>query len=85
MAQIEGKCEPRFEAVRGALAQYLDSGEERGASLVVDIDGDRRCLGLTGPPGRGGRGYGFPPWTRRSPGTGRSSRRLARKASWSAI
>jgi len=53
MAQIEGKCEPRFEAVRGALAQYLDSGEERGASLVVDIDGDRRCLGLTGPLGRG--------------------------------
>src|SRR5215471_6793278 len=40
MAQIEGKCEPRFEAVRGALAQYLDSGEELGASLVVDIDGD---------------------------------------------
>jgi len=40
MAQIEGKCEPRFEAVRGALAQNLDSGEELGASLVVDIDGD---------------------------------------------
>jgi CubicO group peptidase (beta-lactamase class C family) len=40
MAQIEGKCEPRFEAVRGALAQYLDTGEELGASLVVDIDGD---------------------------------------------
>jgi CubicO group peptidase (beta-lactamase class C family) len=40
MAQIEGKCEPRFEAVRGALAQYLDSGEELGASLAVDIDGD---------------------------------------------
>jgi len=39
MAQIEGKCEPRFEAVRGALAQNLDSGEELGASLVVDIDG----------------------------------------------
>src|SRR6266516_2669910 len=40
MAQIAGKREPRFEAVRGALAQYLDSGEELGASLVVDIDGD---------------------------------------------
>src|SRR5262245_5568154 len=40
MAQIEGRCEPRFEAVRGALAQNLDSGEELGASLVVDIDGD---------------------------------------------
>jgi len=40
MAAIDGKCEPRFEAVRGALAQNLDSGEELGASLVVDIDGD---------------------------------------------
>ena len=40
MAPIEGKCEPRFEAVRDALARYLDSGEELGASLVVDIDGD---------------------------------------------
>src|SRR5262249_35047559 len=40
MAQIEGRCEPRFEAVRDALAQNLDSGEELGASLVVDIDGD---------------------------------------------
>src|SRR5215469_17066763 len=40
MAQIEGRCEPRFEAVRGTLAQYLDSGEELGVSLVVDIDGD---------------------------------------------
>jgi CubicO group peptidase (beta-lactamase class C family) len=40
MAQIEGRCEPRFEAVRDALARYLDSGEELGASLVVDIDGD---------------------------------------------
>ena len=40
MAPLEGRCEPRFEAVRGALARHLDSGEELGASLVVDIDGD---------------------------------------------
>src|SRR5215470_18998545 len=40
MTKLEGRCAPRFEAVRGALAQYLDSGEELGASLVVDIDGD---------------------------------------------
>jgi CubicO group peptidase (beta-lactamase class C family) len=40
MAQTEGRCEPRFEAVRGALAQNLDSGAELGASLVVDVDGD---------------------------------------------
>ena len=40
MADIRGTCEARFEAVRSALAQNLDSGEELGASLVVDIDGE---------------------------------------------
>jgi CubicO group peptidase (beta-lactamase class C family) len=40
MAEIDGTCGERFEAVRGALARNLDSGEELGASLVVDIDGD---------------------------------------------
>jgi CubicO group peptidase (beta-lactamase class C family) len=40
MADIHGRCEERFGAVRDALAQNLDSGEELGASLVLDIDGD---------------------------------------------
>ena len=40
MADIHGTCDERFEAVRGALAKNLDSGEELGASIVVDIDGD---------------------------------------------
>ena len=40
MAEIHGKCDERFESVRDALARNLDSGEELGASLVVDIDGD---------------------------------------------
>jgi CubicO group peptidase (beta-lactamase class C family) len=40
MAEIHGTCGGRFEAVRGALARNLDSGEELGASIVVDIDGD---------------------------------------------
>src|ERR1700683_4214052 len=40
MAEIDGTCAERFDAVRGALARNLDSGEELGASLVVDIDGD---------------------------------------------
>src|ERR1700750_864657 len=40
MADIHGTCDERFEAVRGALARNLDSGEELGASIVVDIDGD---------------------------------------------
>ena len=40
MADIHGRCEGRFEGVRAALARNLDSGEELGASLVLDIDGD---------------------------------------------
>ncbi len=40
MADIHGTCEERFEAVRDALAKNLDSGDELGASIVVDIDGD---------------------------------------------
>jgi len=40
VADIHGVCDGRFEAVRGALARNLDSGEELGASIVLDIDGD---------------------------------------------
>jgi CubicO group peptidase (beta-lactamase class C family) len=40
MADIHCRCEERFEGVRAALARNLDSGEELGASLVLDIDGD---------------------------------------------
>ncbi|MFJ2178403.1 serine hydrolase domain-containing protein [Streptomyces sp. NPDC087851] len=36
----QGFCDPSFDAVRAALSANLDSGEELGASLVVDIDGD---------------------------------------------
>jgi CubicO group peptidase (beta-lactamase class C family) len=40
MAEVHGRCDERFEALRGALARNLDSGEELGASVVVDIDGN---------------------------------------------
>ena len=40
MADVLGVCDERFEAVRSALARNLDSGEELGASIVLDIDGD---------------------------------------------
>src|SRR6516225_7114801 len=40
MADLLGKCDDRFEPVRKALARNLDSGEELGASMVLDIDGD---------------------------------------------
>jgi len=41
MADIHGVCEERFEAVRSALARNLDSGEELGASLVLDMPAAR--------------------------------------------
>jgi CubicO group peptidase (beta-lactamase class C family) len=40
MADIDGTCDERFESVRTALAQNVDSGEELGASIAVDLDGD---------------------------------------------
>jgi CubicO group peptidase (beta-lactamase class C family) len=39
MAEVAGHCDARFAAVRDALAAQLESGNELGASLVVDIDG----------------------------------------------
>jgi CubicO group peptidase (beta-lactamase class C family) len=40
VADVHGTCDGRFEAVRGALARNLETGEELGASLAVDIDGE---------------------------------------------
>ena len=40
MTELLGKCDDRFDGLRAALARNLDSGEELGASLVVDIDGE---------------------------------------------
>jgi CubicO group peptidase (beta-lactamase class C family) len=37
---LEGLCDERFESVRATLAENLSSGEELGASLVVDLDGE---------------------------------------------
>jgi CubicO group peptidase (beta-lactamase class C family) len=38
---LKGFADPRFDHVRAALQRNVDSGEEVGASLVVDVDGDR--------------------------------------------
>jgi len=40
MADLHGRCDERFGAARDALERNLDSGEELGASLVLDIDGE---------------------------------------------
>jgi CubicO group peptidase (beta-lactamase class C family) len=41
MAELQGTCDDRFTAVRTLLQDNVDSGEELGASLVVDVDGER--------------------------------------------
>jgi CubicO group peptidase (beta-lactamase class C family) len=40
MAELTGSCDARFEAVRVALQQNIDSGEEIGASVTLDLDGE---------------------------------------------
>jgi CubicO group peptidase (beta-lactamase class C family) len=40
MAEVHGRCDERFAGVREALAQQLDAGEELGASVAVDLDGE---------------------------------------------
>jgi CubicO group peptidase (beta-lactamase class C family) len=39
MAAIDGTCDDQFSRVRDELEQCLDSGDELGASIVLDIDG----------------------------------------------
>jgi CubicO group peptidase (beta-lactamase class C family) len=39
MTDVQGTCDARFEPVRGVLAEQLESGNEMGASIAVDIDG----------------------------------------------
>ncbi|RMZ73019.1 beta-lactamase [Pyrenophora seminiperda CCB06] len=39
MAQVQGTCEPRFAKVRELFQSYLDSGDELGASLCVNVGG----------------------------------------------
>jgi CubicO group peptidase (beta-lactamase class C family) len=41
MSGVQGTCEDRFGAVRAALEENLGSGEELGASVYVDLDGER--------------------------------------------
>ncbi|SDE57738.1 serine hydrolase domain-containing protein [Pseudonocardia oroxyli] len=40
MAELQGTQDDRFDGLRRLLQANLDSGEELGASLVVDLDGE---------------------------------------------
>ena len=40
MAKVQGTCPAKFDAVKKVFEEQLASGEELGASLVVNIDGE---------------------------------------------
>ncbi len=40
MADLQGTCDPRFDGLRAALQANIDSGEDLGASFVIDVDGE---------------------------------------------
>lgn len=40
MADVQGSCDPRFEAVRDILAANLESGADVGASTAVMLEGE---------------------------------------------
>ncbi|OAG45210.1 hypothetical protein AYO21_00558 [Fonsecaea monophora] len=40
MAQVDGFCDPRFEKVRKAFQEELDTGNELGASIAVNLKGE---------------------------------------------
>lgn len=39
MAQIDGTCDAKFDGMKDALSDLIDSGEDLGASVVVTIEG----------------------------------------------
>jgi CubicO group peptidase (beta-lactamase class C family) len=39
-APVQGRCDPRFEAVRAAFVHNFDSGADVGACVAVTIDGE---------------------------------------------
>jgi CubicO group peptidase (beta-lactamase class C family) len=41
MPDLQGHSDPRFDALRATLQKNVDSGAELGASMVIDIDGER--------------------------------------------
>ncbi|RKK27506.1 hypothetical protein BFJ66_g16624 [Fusarium oxysporum f. sp. cepae] len=40
MAQVQGHCEDRFVKLRDLMQEFIASGQDIGASLCVNIDGD---------------------------------------------
>jgi CubicO group peptidase (beta-lactamase class C family) len=47
MATVQGECDPEFQEVRHLFQHFLDSGEELGAAVAVNVDG-RNVIDLWG-------------------------------------
>ncbi|GKU06551.1 unnamed protein product, partial [Fusarium langsethiae] len=47
MATVHGSCSPKFQRVRSILESYIESGEELGASITINID-DRVVVDMWG-------------------------------------
>jgi CubicO group peptidase (beta-lactamase class C family) len=39
VVDVQGTCDARFEPVRDVFAEQLDSGNDTGASIAIDVDG----------------------------------------------
>lgn len=61
MAQVHGHCDPRFSKLRDLLHQFIESGQDIGASLCVNLDGNPDVVDIWG-------GYANPdtktPWAK---------------------
>ena len=40
MSTVQGHCDPRFEKLHDALDRAIADGEEVGAAIAIDIDGE---------------------------------------------
>jgi CubicO group peptidase (beta-lactamase class C family) len=60
MARVEGDFEPQFRRLRDLLADKLESGEELGASIAVDVDG-KTVVDIWGGYSEAGKAN---PWSR---------------------
>ena len=61
---VHGDCDERFDGVRAALADNIASGEEVGACIAVDVDGETFVDIWRGPtrgPTTPSSTYGPPP------------------------
>ncbi|KAM3555030.1 hypothetical protein ARSEF4850_006185 [Beauveria asiatica] len=48
MAQVQGHCDPKFSKLRDLMHSFLESGQDIGASLCVNINGEENAVDIWG-------------------------------------